>query len=105
MRALLNPLEFAMSTTTIRLPEDLKSRVGAAAKRAGTSTHSFILDAIAQKTAQDDLRADFDAQAEERYARIASSGNTIPWQEMRGYLEERIAGNTPTRPRPRKLAR
>ncbi|MEI7455575.1 MAG: hypothetical protein WCK93_02525 [Nitrosomonadales bacterium] len=94
-----------MSTTTIRLPEELKFRVAAAAKRAGTSTHSFILDAIAQKTAQEDLRADLDAQAEDRYARIASSGKTIPWQEMRGYLEERIAGNTPTRPLAQKLAR
>ena len=94
-----------MSTTTIRLPEDLKSRVAAAAKRAGTSTHSFILDAIAQKTAQEEMRTDFDAEAEDRYARIAASGKTIPWQEMRGYLEERIAGNAATRPTARKLAR
>jgi predicted transcriptional regulator len=98
-------LESAMSTTTIRLPEDLKSRVAAAAKRAGTSTHSFILDAIAEKTAQEDLRADFDADAEDRYARIATSGKTIPWQEMRGYLEERISGKTVNRPQAKKLAR
>jgi len=94
-----------MSTTTIRLSEDMKSRVAAAAKRAGTSTHSFILDAIAKKTEQEDLRADFDAAAEDRYARIASAGETIPWQEMRGYLEERISGNAATRPLARKLAR
>jgi predicted DNA-binding protein len=31
-----------MSTTTIRLPEALKARITAAAKRAGTSTHGFI---------------------------------------------------------------
>ncbi len=94
-----------MSTTTIRLPDELKFRVAAAAKRAGTSTHSFILDAIAKKTEQEDQRADFDADAEDRYARIATSGRTIPWQEMRGYLEERISGKTATRPLARKLAR
>jgi predicted transcriptional regulator len=94
-----------MSTTTIRLPEDLKTRVAAAAKRAGTSTHGFILEAIAEKAKQDELRADFDAVAEERYARIASSGETIPWEEMRGYLEERLAGKTVKRPQARKLAR
>ena len=94
-----------MSTTTIRLPEDLKSRVAAAAKRAGTSTHSFILDAIAKKTEQEDLRADLDAEAEDRYARIATTGKTIPWQEMRGYLEERISGKATTRPQAQKLAR
>lgn len=81
-----------MSTTTIRLPEDLKARVAAAAKRAGTSTHGFILEAIAEKARQDELRADFDAVAEDRYAAIVTSGQTIPWEEMRGYLEERLAG-------------
>lgn len=94
-----------MSTTTIRLPEDLKARVAAAAKRAGTSTHGFILEAIAEKTAQEGQRANFDAVAEERYARIASSGKTVPWQEMRGYLEERVAGKKVKRPVARKLAR
>ena len=94
-----------MSTTTIRLPEDLKARVAVAAKRAGTSAHGFILAAIAEKTEQEDLRADFDAVAEDRYARIASSGETIPWQEMRGYLEERLAGKKVKRPVARKLAR
>ena len=94
-----------MSTTTIRLPEDLKARVAAAAKRAGTSAHGFILEAIAEKTEQEDLRANFDAVAEDRYARIASSGKTISWQEMRGYLEERLAGKKVKRPVARKLAR
>jgi predicted transcriptional regulator len=98
-------LETDLSTTTIRLPEDLKARVAAAAKRAGTTTHGFILDAIAEKAEQEDLRAAFDAEAEERYARIVATGKTIPWQEMRGYLEDRLAGKEVKRPVARKLAR
>jgi predicted DNA-binding protein len=94
-----------MSTTTIRLPEELKARVAAAAKRSGTTTHSFILEAIAKKTEQDDLRADFDSVAEERYARIAATGKTISWQELRGYLEDRLLGKEVKRPVARKLAR
>lgn len=34
-------------------------------------------------------RDDFDAVAEQRYARIVESRMTIPWVEMRGYLEGR----------------
>ena len=94
-----------MSTTTIRLPEELKARVAAAAKRAGTTTHSFILEAIAKKAEQDDLRADFDTVAEDRYARIVATGKTIPWQEMRGYLEDRLVNKDVKRPVARKLAR
>jgi len=98
-------LEKAMSTTTIRMPEELKARVAAAAKRCDTSTHGFILEAIAEKAAQEELRADFDAVAEERYANIVASGKTVPWQEMRGYLEERLAGKAAKRPTARKLVR
>ncbi len=94
-----------MSTTTIRLPEELKARVATAAKRSGATTHSFILEAIAKKIDQDDLRADFDAVAEDRYARIAATGKTVPWQEMRGYLEDRLLGKEVKRPVARKLAR
>ena len=94
-----------MSTTTIRLPEELKARVAAAAKRSGTTTHSFILEAIAKKTAQDDLRADFEAVAEDRYVRIVATGKTISWQEMRGYLEDRMVSKEVKRPTARKLAR
>lgn len=94
-----------MSTTTIRLPEDLKIRVAEAAKRSGMTSHGFILEAIAEKAQQEDSRAEFDALAEERFARILASGKTIPWQEMRGYLEQRLAGKAAKRPAARKLAR
>jgi len=94
-----------MSTTTIRLPEDLKARVASAAERAGMTTHGFILEAIAEKAKLEELRANFDAIAEDRYAHIVASGKTIPWQEMRGYLEERLAGKAAKLPAARKLAR
>ena len=94
-----------MSTTTIRLPEELRIRVAEAAKRAGTTPHGFILEAIAEKTELADRRAGFDAEAEQRYARIVESGATLPWSEMRGYLEDRIAGKAARRPAPRKLAK
>lgn len=94
-----------MSTTTIRLPDDLKARIAAAAKQSGTTTHAFILEAIAEKAELAERRADFDAVAEARYADIVASGKTIPWQEMRGYLEARVAGKAAKRPVARKLAR
>jgi len=94
-----------MSTTTIRLPQDLKARVAAAAKRAGTTAHSFILEAIAEKAAEQERRSDFHDVAEKRYSEIAASGKTIPWSEMRSYLENRIAGKKARRPLAKKLAR
>lgn len=94
-----------MSTTTIRLPEELKARVAEAARRAGTTSHSFILEAIAEKADLAERRADFDAEAEQRYARIAETGETLPWGEVKSYLEARIAGRSARRPPARKLGR
>ena len=94
-----------MTTTTIRLPEDLKVRVAEAAKRCVTTAHGFILEAIAEKTQQAELRADFDVIAEQRYANIVATGKAIRWTEMRKYLEARVAGRPARLPAARKLAR
>lgn len=92
-----------MSTTTIRLPAELKDRVARAAERAGKTAHAFILDAIAEKTGQDEQRAQFYSEAEERFARLTASGETISWTDMRACLEDRMAGGKTSLPKPRKL--
>ena len=91
--SLTKRLESAMPTTTIRLPENLKARVAEAGQRAGTTSRAFILATIAGKAEREERRADFDQVAEDRHARIAASGETIPWQEMRAFLEQHLAGN------------
>ncbi|MBE7374793.1 ribbon-helix-helix protein, CopG family [Pseudomonas lopnurensis] len=93
-----------MTTTTIRMPEELKERVRQAASRTGTSTHAFILQAIEEKAEQEALRRDFDETANQRYARILESGETIAWPDMRRYLEDSAQGKHPARPIARKLA-
>jgi predicted transcriptional regulator len=94
-----------MSTTTIRLPQDLKERVARVAERAGTTAHGFILAAIAEKADQEERRGDFVDTAERRYADMVSSGKSVPWNEMRRYLERRLAGAKVVRPKPRTLSR
>jgi predicted DNA-binding protein len=92
-----------MSTTTIRLPEELKTRVSLVSDRIGKTAHSFILEAIAEKTEQEEQRSRFHDLADARYAEIVATGQTIPWSEMRTYLEKRITGENAARPAARKL--
>jgi predicted DNA-binding protein len=94
-----------MSTTTIRLPEELKARIASAAERAGKTTHSFILEAITEKAELEEQRASFDAEADSRFARIVASGRTIPWTDMRQYLEDRIVGKQVKPPVAKKIGR
>lgn len=94
-----------MSTTSIRLPNDIKARIAAAAKRAGTTAHNFILEGIAEKADEAERRSDFHDAAEKRNAKIVVTGETIPWRKMRTYLENRLGVKKPLRPTPKKLAR
>ena len=94
-----------MPTTTIRLPEDLKDRIAHAAERAGTTSHAFILDAIAERVDEEERRNDFHEPAERRYADIVATGKTIPWSEMQTYLKSRLAGKKTSRPKARKRVR
>ncbi|MBO9875457.1 MULTISPECIES: ribbon-helix-helix protein, CopG family [Xanthomonas] len=77
-----------MSTTTIRLPDALKARVAKAAEAAGTTSHNFILEAIAEKAELAERRVD-----------------SIPWDEMRRYLMERSEGKDTPPPAPRRFAK
>lgn len=94
-----------MSTTTIRLPDELKERISAIAERTGTTTHNFMLQAIAEKAAQEELLAEFDSEADLRFARFAANGKAIPWNGIRKYLDRRIAGKEAIRPLRGKLSR
>lgn len=93
-----------MSTTTIRLTDELKLRVARAAAQAGTTAHAFILEAIADKADLLEQRAGFHAQAQERFDELGRSGKAMGWSEMRSYLQDRAEGLVPTRPKARKLS-
>ena len=94
-----------MSTTTIRIEDNLKARVAAAAERAGKTTHAFILDAIAQTVEQVELDDDFHRVADERWAKVLATGKTVPWDEAKAYLEARSRGERQRKPVARKLGR
>jgi predicted transcriptional regulator len=93
-----------MTTTTIRLEGDLKTRVAAAAEKAGKTAHAFILDAISQTVEQTELDEAFHRVADERWAKLLSTGKTVPWNDAQAYLEARARGERPRKPAARRLA-
>lgn len=94
-----------MSTTTIRIEDELKARVAAAAERAGTTAHAFMLEAIARTVEQVELDAEFYRVADARWARVLATGKTVPWDVAAAYLEARARGERPRKPVPRKRGR
>lgn len=94
-----------MPTTTIRIEDDLKSRVAAAAHRAGKTAHAFILDAVAQTVEQVELDTAFNALADQRWARIQSTGKTVAWDDAKTYLAARARGEPARKPATRKFTK
>lgn len=81
-----------MSTTTIRIPDELKARLSRIAEQQGTSTHGLIIEAIAEKADALERRQAFHEEARERHEHYLATGESIPWEEMRDYLRRRVRG-------------
>lgn len=94
-----------MSTTTIRIEDELKARIAAAAERAGKTAHAFILEAIAQTVEQSELDDEFHRIADDRWAKLLVSGKTVSWDDAKSYLEARSRGDSARKPVARKPAR
>ena len=94
-----------MSTTTIRIEDELKARVAAAAERTGKTAHAFILEAIAQTVEQVELDEAFHRVADQRWAKVLATGKTVPWDDAKAYLEARARGGRPRKPQARKPGR
>ncbi len=60
-----------------------------------------MLDAIAQKADELELRIAFHAAAGTRLSKLLTSGVGIDWHDMRTYLMARVDGKKPKAPRVR----
>ena len=94
-----------MSTTTIRIEDDLKARVAAAAQHAGKTAHAFILDAISQTVEQVELDNAFNTLADQRWANIQASGKTVPWDAAKTYFAARANAEPARKPAARKMTK
>ena len=92
-----------MTTTTVRLPEDLKAKVAKLAEAAGQSAHNFIVQAVAERAEAEEARAEFDQLAERRWAHFKRTGLSVPFDDMVQFVRERAAGKAVLPPKGRKF--
>lgn len=87
-----------MSTTSLKLPEELKLRAATAAQELGISPHAFMLDAIRQAADAVEQRSQFVAQAQAARADMLQSGLGHEANDVRTYLRQRIANKQADKP-------
>ncbi len=88
---------------SLRVPEDVKKRVARLAGAQDTTAHAFMLEAIRDKVEAEEARAAFLAEARRRLARMKKSGRAIPAAEVFAYLDARGKGESPARPKLRRM--
>lgn len=88
-----------MSTTTVRLPEDLKARLDKLAASDGKSTHAFMVEALSRTADRLERQRAFDAEVQERWADFQRTGQVVLHEDMKAYALALAAGKKPKRPK------
>ena len=89
----------AMTTTSLKLPDDLKARAAAAAERLGVTPHAFMVEAIRQAAAAAEERARFIAAAKAARRAALKQGTGFDADEVHDYIRARAAGVPGRRPK------
>ena len=88
-----------MSATSIKLPDDLKRRIGKLALSLDVTPHAFMLDVLKRETEQMELRQRFAIESARSEKQAFSSGKAYALDAAFDYLESRAAGKKAHRPR------
>jgi len=88
-----------LSTTSLKLPDDVKRLAAVAAKHQGVTPHAFMVEAIRTAATAAERRAAFVAEALEAKAEFLRSGKGYDATEVHEYIKARAGGKKATRPK------
>ena len=90
-----------MSTTSLKLPDDLKQLALEAAERKGVSPHAFMVEAIRLAATAEKMRGEFVASAVAARSEAIKSGKGLRASDVHAYLRDRASGKRPAKPKAR----
>lgn len=94
-----------MPAVTLKLPEELKTRINVLAAASGKSPHAFMIDALAAQIGREENRSTFVASALQARQEVAKYGQVMEAADVHKWLLARAAGGKAARPRARKLVK
>jgi predicted transcriptional regulator len=87
--------------TSLKLPEDLKARVEAAAEAAGKTPHAFMVEAIERETSRAELYETFLQEAMAADEEAERAGLYHAAEDVARYMTALAQGKPVKRPKPR----
>jgi predicted transcriptional regulator len=88
-----------MSTTSLKIPEDVKELAVAAARQQGVTPHAFMVDAIRAAATNAQRRARFVADAIASREEAIETGNGYAAEDVHAYLQARVQGKSAHKPK------
>lgn len=90
-----------MSTTSLKLPDDVKQLAVAAARHQGITPHAFMVSAIRAAASNAEKRAAFAADAIDARKEMIQTGTGYDAADVHAYLRARAQGKRVRKPRAR----
>jgi predicted transcriptional regulator len=90
-----------VTTTTVRLGDELKSRIAAVVSSRGDSSHAFIIGAIERQVAEAEGDLEFERLASARWQQVLKTGKTVPLADAQAWIAARARGSQAPRPKAR----
>lgn len=88
-----------MSTTSLKIPEDVKQLAVAAAREQGVTPHAFMVEAIRAAATNAERRARFVADAIASRDEAIESGKGYAAEDVHAYLRARAEGKSVSKPK------
>ena len=90
-----------MTTTSLKLPDDLKKRAANAAQELGISPHAFMVSAIERAAYATEQRIQFVTEAKLARQEMLATAHGLDADEVHAYLQAKLAGEKVRKPKKR----
>ena len=88
------------STTTLKLPDKLKTRISRLARQSGQTPHSLMVQALEREVAREERMRDFVRAALASDAAVEAGGAVYRAEDVHAWMERLAKGEKPRRPAP-----
>ena len=88
------------ATTTLRLPEKLKTRIARLAKKSGRSAHSLMIEALEREVAREERMREFVQEALAADVAVADGAAVYRAEDVHAWLDRLARTGKAARPQP-----
>jgi len=97
---LVSPGPIMATTTSLKLPDELKEKIADLATGVAQTPHAYMVEAIAEKVARDEKRRSFLEDARRSQEEVARTGIVYAHEDVMRWFRAIATGKKARKPRP-----